>query len=119
MSANAVVAPPALALLWPLPGPNVIGYWFAYRAIHHALIVLGIRRLCRDEVAIELCPRDELDRPIERDENGKARHVALDGEATHLDEHVAWTESESPIPEPAEAAGQPPDKPADTGLEEL
>ena len=26
---NALVAPLALALLWPLPGPNLIGYWFA------------------------------------------------------------------------------------------
>jgi hypothetical protein len=96
MGANAIVAPPALVFLWPLPGPNVIGYWFAYRAIHHALIVLGIRRLRRDRVPIELRPRDELDRPIERGGDGKARHVAIDGEATHLDEHVAWTETESP-----------------------
>ena len=33
---NGLVAPPALATLWLLPGPNVIGYWFAYRAVHHA-----------------------------------------------------------------------------------
>jgi hypothetical protein len=102
MGANGLVAPPALVFLWPLPGPNVIGYWFAYRAIHHALIVLGIRRLHREMVPIELHPRDELDRPIERDGDGKARHVVLDGGAAHLDEHVARTEGESPVAGPAE-----------------
>ncbi len=56
MSANAIVAPPGLLILWVLPGPNVIGYWFAYRAIHHALIVWGIYRLRRDGVPIELRP---------------------------------------------------------------
>jgi Mitochondrial K+-H+ exchange-related len=102
MGANGIVAPPALVFLWPLPGPNVIGYWFAYRAIHHALIVLGIRRLRRGRIPIELHPRDELDRPIEHDENGKAKHAAFDGDAPRLDEHVAWTETESPNTDPAE-----------------
>jgi Mitochondrial K+-H+ exchange-related len=101
MSANALVAPPALAMLWVLPGPNVIGYWFAYRAIHHALILRGIYRVRRGRVEVVLCPLAELDRPIERDEEGKARHAALDGEAAHLDEHVAWTESESPAADAA------------------
>jgi hypothetical protein len=116
MSTNGIIAPPALATLWVLPGPNVIGYWFAYRAIHHALIVWGIRRLRRDGVPIELCPLASLDRPIEHDEEGKAKHAALDGDAPRLDEHVAWTESESPTADPAEV--RPPDKPANTGLEE-
>jgi hypothetical protein len=102
MSANAIVAPPGLLILWLLPGPNVIGYWFAYRAIHHALIVWGIRRLRRGGVPIELHPLTSLDRPIERDEEGKAKHAALDGEAPGLDEHVAWTESEPPVVDPAE-----------------
>jgi Mitochondrial K+-H+ exchange-related len=102
MSANGIVAPPALAFLWPLPGPNVIGYWFAYRAIHHALILAGIRRLRRGRIPVELCPRPELDRPIERDGNGRASHAAVAGRAARLDEHVAWTESESPAADPAE-----------------
>jgi Mitochondrial K+-H+ exchange-related len=103
MVVNGIAAPPALVFLWPLPGPNVIGYWFAYRAIHHALIVRGIYRVRRGRVDVVLRPLAELDRPIERDEAGKARHAALDGESAHLDEHVAWTESEAPV---ADAAGR-------------
>ena len=117
MTANGIVAPPALATLWLLPGPNVIGYWFAYRAIHHAMIVRGIGRVRRGRVEVVLRPMAELDRPIERDEEGKARHAAINGEAPHLDEHVAWTESEVP-PAGAVDAGDPaPDRPAGDGTD--
>jgi hypothetical protein len=111
MSANGLVAPPALATLWLLPGPNVIGYWFAYRAIHHALIVRGIYRVRSGRVEVVMRPMAELDRPIERDAEGKARHAALDGEAPHLDEHVAWTESDSAVS--GAAHGNPPESKAE------
>jgi hypothetical protein len=120
MSANGLAAPPALAFLWPLPGPNVIGYWFAYRAIHHALVLRGIRRVRRGRVEVALRPVAALDRPIERDEAGKATHAAVDGGAARLDEHVAWTESESPV---AAESGRwspmsPPDEPYEPADEE-
>jgi hypothetical protein len=113
MIANGLVAPPGLLILWMLPGPNVIGYWFAYRAIHHALILWGIRRVRRGWVEVVLRPSPDLDRPIERDEGGKARHAALDGEAVLLDEHVAWTESESPVAAESGSRGvlPPPEEP--------
>ncbi len=94
MALNTLIAPFA-GLLAILPGPNVIGYWFAYRAIHHTMIVWGIRRVRKARIPVELHPRASLDRPIEVDEAGGAKHDAIDGEATHLDEHVAWTESEA------------------------
>ncbi len=97
MTANGLVAPFALATLWILPGPNLIGYWFAYRAIHHSLIVWGIRRVRKARIQIELHPIASLDRPIERNDEGKAKHAALDGDATELDEHVAWSESEPSV----------------------
>jgi hypothetical protein len=50
---------PLSILLTPLPGPNVIGYWFAYRAVHHLLILLGIRRALRGRV--ETIPRPIAD----------------------------------------------------------
>jgi len=113
LSVNSVVAPFTL-LLAPLPGPNVIGYWFTYRAIHHALVVWGIRRVRRGRIPIDFHPRTSLDRPIERDDQGSARHAALDGAATQLDEHVAWSESEPAVVIPgadqgaAGATGTPP-----------
>ncbi|MHB1560587.1 MAG: hypothetical protein ACYC61_24305 [Isosphaeraceae bacterium] len=108
-AANGIVAPPALLMLWILPGPNIIGYWFAYRAVHHALIVRGISRVRRGQVALELRKVAALDWPIERDDQGKARHEALDGPSPRLEEHVAWTESEpSVIVDPA---GSPPAAP--------
>jgi len=121
MSTNALAAPPALALLWPLPGPNVIGYWFAYRAIHHALIFRGIRRVRSGRVEVVLHPVADLDRPIERDEAGRATHAAIDGEAARLDEHVAWTESEMPVAaEPSRPLPvPPPDAPYEPADEEF
>ena len=109
MSANAIVAPPALLMLWILPGPNVIGYWFAYRAVHHAMIVWGIRRVRRGGVELTLRPVASLDWPIEVNAEGKARHDALDASATHLEEHVAWTESEPSVM--VEPVDQPPGRP--------
>jgi hypothetical protein len=94
LSLDAMLTPFSV-LLAPLPGPNVIGYWFLYRAIHHGLIVSGIRKLRRQHVPLELDPLPSLDRPIQRDASGKAKHEALNGAAVLLDEYVAWTESES------------------------
>jgi hypothetical protein len=57
---NAVLSPMAL-LLALLPGPNVIGYWFAYRAVRHLLILLGIRRVLERRVKLIAYPRQDLD----------------------------------------------------------
>ncbi|HMB08885.1 MAG TPA: hypothetical protein VKP69_34800 [Isosphaeraceae bacterium] len=40
---NALLAP-LTVLLVPLPGPNLIGYWIAYRAVRDLLAILGVRR---------------------------------------------------------------------------
>ena len=89
---NGLIAPIA-ALFAILPGPNLIGYWFAYRAIHHSLVVWGIRRVQRNRIATELHPIAALDLPIERDSEGKMGHSALSGAATTLAEHVTWHSS--------------------------
>jgi hypothetical protein len=52
---------PVTVLLAPLPGPNVIGYWFVYRAVCHLLARLGIRRARRDEIPTEFISSSELD----------------------------------------------------------
>jgi hypothetical protein len=48
-------------LLFNLPGPNVIGYWFAYRAVHHLLILHGIRRALGGRVETTFHPVSDLD----------------------------------------------------------
>ena len=73
---NAVITPPSV-ILAVLPGPNLIGFWFAYRAIHHVIVVWGITRAQRNLVPTELHPLESLDLPIEHDDDGKARHAAL------------------------------------------
>jgi phosphatidylglycerophosphate synthase len=35
---------PITVILAPLPGPNVVGYWFVYRAILHGMVLQGLRR---------------------------------------------------------------------------
>jgi hypothetical protein len=87
---NGAVAPPAIAILWILPGPNLIGYWFLYRAIHHALVLWGIRRVMRNQFPTEFIPLGALDVPIERDGSGQPVHEALGEKTARLAEHVDW-----------------------------
>ena len=54
---------PLTLLLVPLPGPNLIGYWCAYRAIRHLMVVLGLFRAGRGRVATTFDPAEALDRP--------------------------------------------------------
>ncbi len=84
---NGVIAPLSVVLA-VLPGPNVIGYWFAYRSIHHGLVCWGIVKARRSLIPITFDPNPELDAPIELDAEGKPRHVVLDGTLARLEEHV-------------------------------
>lgn len=61
LALNAIVTP-LTVLLAPLPGPNVIGYWFLYRAICHLLALLGVRRaLNRERTRTETFPSEALE----------------------------------------------------------
>jgi hypothetical protein len=40
---DTVISPVTL-LLTPIPGPNLLGYWIAYRAFCHLLAIFGVRR---------------------------------------------------------------------------
>jgi hypothetical protein len=46
---NALLSPVTL-LLAPLPGPNLIGYWFAYRAVRDILALMGVRHARNSQV---------------------------------------------------------------------
>jgi hypothetical protein len=91
LSYNAIIAPLALALLWPLPGPNLIGYWFAYRAVHHWLILRGIRSVRKGRIVTYYHADAALDQPVERDPEGKARHAAVGGSDDRLDDYLNFT----------------------------
>jgi hypothetical protein len=118
MSINGVIAPFSVVFAI-LPGPNLIGYWFAYRAIHHLLVVWGIWRARRGTIPTELCPLEALDLPIEYHPEGKARHAALSSTAVRLDEHVVWYRSSGrtvgqarpPVTTPAAEVAPAPDEP--------
>ncbi|MDT4898373.1 MAG: hypothetical protein QOH25_3450 [Acidobacteriota bacterium] len=57
---NALVSPLTL-LLAPLPGPNVIGYWFVYRAVCHWLARLGARNARSGQVTTRFLSTAALD----------------------------------------------------------
>jgi hypothetical protein len=57
---NALVTPLTL-LLAPIPGPNIIGYWFLYRAVCHLLALLGVRRALHEATVTEFIPSSALD----------------------------------------------------------
>jgi hypothetical protein len=109
---NAVIAPISV-LFAILPGPNLIGYWFAYRAVHHSLVVWGIARVRRNKIPTELQPTLALDLPVEMGKDGKHAHAALVGRATGLDTHMAWYGSACAAP----AFSKPTVVPAANGLE--
>lgn len=58
---NALLSPISV-LLTPLPGPNIIGYWFVYRLICHAFALLGVRNARRKRFQTHLEPSTELDK---------------------------------------------------------
>ncbi len=57
---NALIAPLTIILIW-VPGPNVIGYWFVYRAVCHVLAMLGLRRARLGEIETHFHSSDLLD----------------------------------------------------------
>jgi hypothetical protein len=57
---NALISPLTLVLA-PLPGPNVIGYWFVYRAVCHLLARLGARNARSEQVTTEFVSTGALD----------------------------------------------------------
>lgn len=84
---NALISPLTIVLA-PLPGPNMVGYWFAYRAVRHLLAILGLRRVRGDHVAVTLHPNTELDRPVSEAGGSAERVVAPLGDPKELDEFL-------------------------------
>lgn len=68
---NFVIAPLTLVLAL-VPGPNLIGYWFTYRALCHVLVLLGIRSGKQSAARFE--PSTMLSVPLGG--GGDAEHMA-------------------------------------------
>jgi hypothetical protein len=88
LAINGTVAPFTIPLAL-LPGPNVIGFWFLYRTIHHAAVVWGLSRVRRGVIETEYHAVEQLDVPVSHDPSGKTSHPALRSEASDLGDHVA------------------------------
>jgi len=87
---NTVVVPFA-TLLAILPGPNVIGFWFAYRAVYHVLGFRGIRRVRRGGLATRWLAEAALDKPVAHGEGSDAKHEAL-ADGARLGEYLQWAQ---------------------------
>jgi len=76
---NLIVSPLTL-ILGPLPGPNLIGYWIAYRAVHHWLILLGLNHARKGAIETQFRAIDSLDksRPAREDMRPEFDHEALE-----------------------------------------
>jgi hypothetical protein len=93
---NALVTPLTL-LLAPIPGPNIIGYWFLYRAVCHLLALLGVRRALREGTVTEFISSSALDELA-----GAGDEEGLKGLAESLD----LKNLESFLKEAAQAEGE-------------
>jgi hypothetical protein len=72
---NGLVSP-LTVLLAPLPGPNLVGYWFAYRAARDLLALLGVRRARLERVPTHFRPSETLDRPVSAGQAGDGAPAA-------------------------------------------
>jgi hypothetical protein len=79
---------PFTVLLAPLPGPNIIGYWFAYRAICHMLALLGIRKARRGLQSMTMTPEPLLDRSFSRASTREVREITARYGLTRLEEYL-------------------------------
>ena len=104
---------PLTVVLTVVPGPNVIGYWFVYRAVCHLRVVLGTRRALGDRVPTSVHPTKALEPaaglPEERWIARIARRFRLRGLGEFLDRVAEEPEAAIPAPstEGAEAGGVP------------
>jgi hypothetical protein len=94
-------AVPFGAVLAILPGPNVIGFWFVYRAVYHYLAVRGVGRVRRGAVPTTWRAEEALDKPVSRDDFGTPGHETL-ADAAKLGDYLHWSNPEAPtdVPHP-------------------
>jgi hypothetical protein len=92
---NAIISPSTL-LLAPLPGPNLIGYWFVYRAVCNQLARLGARNARSAQVTTEFLPTSDLEGTFGSGDMERIATVSSSFELRGLDEFVRRTTSKNP-----------------------
>lgn len=90
---------PVTVLLAPVPGPNVIGYWFVYRAVCHLLARLGVRNARSEAVTTELRASGVLDARFDAVDDERVARVeasfGLKGLGAYLERVNAKRDGES------------------------
>lgn len=66
-----VLITPFTVLLIPLPGPNLVGFWFAYRSIHHFLILYGLSRARKEKLDLSFHPTKDNEQHLAREPQRK------------------------------------------------
>lgn len=81
---NGAIALPTILCLWFLPGPNVIGYWFVYRTIHHLMTVRGISKVQKGFTPTRLHAMSALDLRVVKSCDGTVTHTVFKPEGKRL-----------------------------------
>ncbi len=80
---NLLLAALAVPLM-VLPGPNVVGYWFLWRATLHGLAVFGTWRVRSRRIPVETIPLDALNEPLDRHDEAQVVRMAAACGLRHL-----------------------------------
>nr|ALS88798.1 mitochondrial K+-H+ exchange-related protein [uncultured bacterium] len=92
---NLLVSPLTLVLA-PLPGPNIIGYWFVYRAVCHLLARLGAANARSAQVTTKFLSTAALDGSFGSGNDERIADVSLNFELRGLDEFVKRMTAKTP-----------------------
>jgi hypothetical protein len=87
---NLLVSPLTLVFA-PLPGPNVIGYWFVYRSVCHLLARLGARNARSEQVTTEFRSTGALDGSFDAKDEERIASLSSSFGFQGLDEFVKRT----------------------------
>nr|ALS89617.1 mitochondrial K+-H+ exchange-related protein [uncultured bacterium] len=87
---NAVTSPLTLVFA-PLPGPNVIGYWFVYRSVCHLLARLGARNARSEQVSAEFLSTNALDGSFNATDNERIASLSSSFGLNGLEDFVKRT----------------------------
>ncbi|AMV37702.1 hypothetical protein [Planctomyces sp. SH-PL62] len=95
---DGVLAPVTGLLLWLVPGPNVVGFWFTYRAFNHYVIVRALHRARWNPPPTTFEADEALDAPIHLGVDGPSHPAVEDGESLrqHLERRKATDDATDP-----------------------